>query len=559
MGMVADRTYAFGTFVLDVSERQLLNRGEQIPLTPKAFETLSVLVSNHGHMVSKKDLLQMVWPDSIVEENNLSQNISLLRKLLGGQGDEFIATVPKHGYRFTGRVSEGSAAISTPQADVFRPPETHYVRSRDVNIAYQVFGEGPIDLVFVMGWVSHLEYFWTEPSFGKFLRRLATFSRVILFDKRGTGLSDRVPISQLPTLEERMDDVLAVMDAAGSTRAVICGVSEGGPMSTLFAATYPDMTLALIMIGTYARRIRSDDYPWGVTQEERNGFLKEIETHWGGPVGLVERAPSMADDPAFREWWSTYLRMGASPGAAVAMTNMNAQIDVRNVLPSVHVPTLVLHRTGDKCLRVEEGRYVASRIPGARFVELPGSDHLPFVGDQDAMLDHIEQFLAAYQHDRELDRILATVLCVGKRETSPSPAWAQYETHVQREVEWFGGRVFHPASGGPAATFDGPARAIRCACVLQSHASRMRIGVGFGLHTGECQRSSPSEFGGTAVAITSDIARRAAPGEVLVSSTVRDLVAGTPYRFDSVDALPLQTEIGEYRMYRVRTASAASS
>ena len=559
MGIAADRTYAFGPFMLNVTERQLMKSGDQIPLTPKAFETLSVLVSNHGHMVSKKDLLQMVWPDSIVEENNLSQNISLLRKLLGGQGDEFIATVPKHGYRFIAPVAEASAPIMAPQVEVFRPPETHYVRSRDVNIAYQVLGEGPIDLVFVMGWVSHLEYFWTEPSFGRFLRRLATFSRVILFDKRGTGLSDRVPISQLPTLEERMDDVRAVMDAAGSSRAVICGVSEGGPMSTLFAATYPHMTLALIMIGTYARRIRSDDYPWGVTEEERNGFLTEIETHWGGPVGLMERAPSAANDPAFREWWSTYLRMAASPGAAVAMTKMNSQIDVRNVLPSVHVPTLVLHRSGDQCLRVEEGRYVASRIPGAQFVELQGSDHLPFVGDQDTILDQIEQFLTAYQHDRDLDRVLATVLCVGKRETSGSPAWAQYESHVHREVEWFGGRVFHPASGGSAATFDGPARAIRCACVLLSHASRMQIGVGFGLHTGECQRTNSSDLGGTAVEITSNIARRAAAGEVLVSSTVRDLVAGTPYRFDCLDTLPLQTEIGEYRMYRVRTASAASS
>jgi DNA-binding winged helix-turn-helix (wHTH) protein len=555
----AGRTYAFGPFVLNVTERQLLRSGQPIPLTPKAFETLSVLVANHGHMVSKKDLLQTVWRDSIVEENNLSQNISHLRKILDVCEEEFIVTVPKHGYRFIARVEEVSASIIPESREPFRPPETRYVRNGDVTIAYQVLGNGPVDLVFVMGWVSHLEYFWTEPSFGRFLRRLASFCRVILFDKRGTGLSDRVPISQLPTLEERMDDVRAVLDAAASSRAVICGVSEGGPMSTLFAATYPHMTLALIMIGTYARRIRCDGYPWGVTQEERESFLREIETHWGGPVGLMERAPSVANDPVFREWWSTYLRMSASPGAAVAMTNMNAQIDVRHVLPSVHVPTLVIHRTGDMCLRVEEGRYVASLIPGAQFVELPGADHLPFVGDQDAILDHIEQFLAAYRHDRDVDKVLATVLFVGKREGQGSPAWEQYETHVHREVEWFGGRVFNPSGGGPAAAFDGPARAIRCACALSGHASRMRIDVGFGLHTGECQRWSTSELGGAAVEITCDIARRAAPGEVLVSSTVRDLVAGTPYRFDSLDMLPVRTDIGEYRMYRVRNASAAFS
>ncbi len=274
-----------------------------------------------------------------------------------------------------------------------RPPETKYARSGDLNIAYQVIGDAPLDLVFVMGWVSHLEYFWAEPSFARFLRRLASFSRLIVFDKRGTGLSDRVPINELPTLEQRMDDVRAVLDAVGSERAAICGISEGGPLSALFAATYPEKTAALVMIGTYAKRIRDDNYPWAPTAEAREHFFDEIREHWGGPVGLEERAPSVAADPRFREWWATYLRMGASPGAAVALTKMNAEIDVRHVLSSVRVPTLVLHRTGDLCLKVEEGRYVAELVPGARFVELAGVDHLPFVGDQDAMLDEVEEFL----------------------------------------------------------------------------------------------------------------------------------------------------------------------
>src|SRR5262249_35554956 len=249
----------------------------------------------------------------------------------------------------------------------FRKPETHYTMSGDVNIAYQVFGDGAIDIVFVMGWVSHLEYFWEEPSFSRFLLRLASFSRLILFDKRGTGLSDRVPVNELPTLEQRMDDVRAVMEAVGSERAALIGVSEGGPMCGLFAATYPEKTSALVMIGTYAKRICELDYPWGPTPEERDHFFEEIRRNWGGPLGIDERAPSAAADEQFRNWWATYLRMGASPGAALALTKMNAEIDVRKVLPSVRIPTLVLHRKGDMCLKVEEGRYVASLIPGSKY------------------------------------------------------------------------------------------------------------------------------------------------------------------------------------------------
>ena len=556
-------SYAFGPYVLNVDDRQLLRDGEEIPLTHKAFETLRTLVARHGHMVSKRELLHAVWPDSIVEENNLSQNISLLRKLLNIQGGEpYIVTVPKHGYRFNGRVTKpevSSPPVAAAPAEPLRTPQTHYVRSGDVNIAYQVIGEGPVDVVFVMGWVSHLEYFWTEPSFARFLHRLATFSRVILFDKRGTGLSDRVPIAELPTLEARMDDVRAVMEAAGSQRAVICGISEGGPMSALFAATHPHRTLALVMIGTYARRIRTADYPWGISQEAADHFLEDIARDWGGPVGLNVRAPSMVNDAAFCDWWATYLRMAASPGAAVAMTQMNAQIDVRHVLPSVHVPTLVIHRSGDPCLSVEGGRYVASRIPGARFLELPGVDHLPFVGKQDEILDGIEHFLNELEHDRDLNRVLATVMCVNKKDAESSSQWAQFESYVSREVDWFGGTVFGAPAGKPAATFDGPARAIRCACALLDHASRMRIDVGLGLHTGECRRAGGSDVQGQAVEITSDIAMQAAAGAILVSSTVRDLVAGSPYHFEYFATVPLRTHPGEYRLYEVRSSSAAST
>ena len=443
-----------------------------------------------------------------------------------------------------------------------------YARSGDVNIAYQVIGEAPIDLVFVMGWVSHLEYFWREPSFARFLLRLASFARLILFDKRGTGLSDRVPLNELPTLEQRMDDVRAVMDAVGSERAALCGVSEGGPMCSLFAATYPEKTLALVMIGTYAKRIRDDDYPWAPTTEQRQHFFEEMREQWGGPVGLEERAPSVAGDPKFREWWATYLRMGASPGAALALTQMNADIDVRQVLPSVHVPTLVIHRTGDQCLKVEEGRYVAERIPSAKYVELPGQDHLPFVGDQDAILDEVEEFLTGVRQTLERDTVLATVLftrIIDSKEHAKrlgDERWYallnRLHVQVRKEIEWFRGRQIDMVGDRPLAIFDGPARAIRCACAITESASRLGVMMRAGLHTGECEMvglpgevSSGVKVGGIAPLVGAQVANRAAAREVLVSSTVKDLVAGSGIEFADKGVHTLTDVPGDWRLFAV--------
>ena len=417
-------------------------------------------------------------------------------------------------------------------------PETKYAKSGEVNIAYQVMGSGPIDLVFVMGWVSHLEYFWEEPSFARFLSRIASFSRLILFDKRGTGLSDPVPVNRLPTLEERMDDVRAVMNAVGSKRAVLVGVSEGGPLCSLFAATYPEKTSALVMIGTYAKRIRDIDYPWAPTRAEREEFYEQIERHWGGPVGLEERAPSMAADPRFRNWWATYLRMGASPGAARALTRMNAEIDVRHILPSVRVPTLVLHRSDDRCLKVEEGRYVAKRIPGAKFVEVDGVDHLPFVGDQDSIIDEIEEFITGDRQHLGRDRVLATVMVAyindlpraDNRDGRRSDVADRFQAHVTKEIELFHGRVIETLGDKVMAAFDGPARAIRCATVINEVAARLGMRTRIGLHTGECDVMGES-IGGVAVDMSVRVALKASTAEVLVSRTVKDLVAGSGFGF----------------------------
>ena len=573
------RFYSFDVFRVDPVERLLFREDREIPLTPKVFDTLIVLLENSSHVLTKQELMQQVWPDSFVEENNLAQNISILRKALG---EQYIQTVPKRGYRFVGdvKLQEDETVIirermrgrivveKTDQpdfADIPKPiPETMYTRSGDVNIAYQVVGDAPLDLVFVMGWVSHLEYCWREPSFARFLLRLASFSRLILFDKRGTGLSDRVPIKQLPTLEQRMDDVRAVMNAVGSERAALCGVSEGGPMCSLFAATYPEKTLALVMIGTYAKRIRDVDYPWGPTLEQREQFFEVMRQQWGGPVGIEERAPTEAHDPKFREWWAAYLRTGASPAAAVALTQMNAEIDVRNVLPSIRVPSLVIHRRDDQCLKVEEGRYVADRIPNAKFVELPGNDHLPFVGDQDAILDEMEEFLTGVRHRLEPDTVLATVLftrIAGVDERVRQGNWEELlrrlRAHIAKEIEWFRGREIDMVGERPLAIFDGPARAVRCALAITEYASRLGVETRAGLHTGEVEIVN-GKVAGVAAEIGVCVANEAHAGEVLVSSTVKDLVAGSGIQFEE-RGIRVMSECGEWRLFAVQRGAKGES
>src|SRR5262245_19960638 len=288
-------------------------------------------------------------------------------------------------------------------------PQTHYARSGKVNIAYQVTGEGPLDLVYVPGWVSHLELRWEEPEHARFLNRLASFARLISFDKRGTGLSDRVPDDQLPSLETRMDDLRAVMDAVGSKRAALFGYSEGGNMCMLFAATYPERTVALVTYTCFAKRIWSPDYPWAPTPEARAKEYEQVEREWGSQMDLAHYIPSKIHDAVFARRIATYYRNAASPSAAVALLKMNTQIDVRHVLPTIGVPTLVLHRSGDLDVNIEEGRWLASQIPDARFVELPGDDHMPWAGDQDSLLDEVQEFLTGIRTSHGTNRVLATV------------------------------------------------------------------------------------------------------------------------------------------------------
>jgi pimeloyl-ACP methyl ester carboxylesterase len=437
--------------------------------------------------------------------------------------------------------------------------DTQYTKSGGgINIAYQVVGDAPLDLVYVPGWVSNVEGCWEEPTHERFLRRLARFSRLILFDKRGTGLSDPVPESKLPTLEERMDDVRAVMDAAGSARAALFGFSEGGNLSVTFAATYPERTVALVTFGIFAKRVRAPDYPWAPTLEQRERDIELVEREWGREMDIDVLAPSAAADPEFKRRLLSYLRRSASPAAAAALLRMNSQIDIRGVLPTIHVPTLVTHRTDDREAVVDEGRWIAAQIPGARFLELSGADHLPWVGDQDVLLDEIEEFLTGVRPVREADRVLATVLftdIVGSTERATElgdRAWRdvleQHQADVRRELTRWRGREVDTAGDGFLATFDGPARAIRCGFAVADEARRRGLEVRAGVHTGECELLG-EKVAGIAVHTGARVAALAQSGEVLVSQTVKDLVAGSGIDFRERGEHELKGVPGRWRVY----------
>jgi pimeloyl-ACP methyl ester carboxylesterase len=438
------------------------------------------------------------------------------------------------------------------------PPETRYARSGEVNIAYQVVGEGPRDLVLVPGWLSNIEVFWEEPSLARFLGRLASFSRLILFDKRGTGLSDR--LGDLPSLEVRMDDVRAVMDAVGSERAALYGFSEGGTMCAMFAATHPSRTTALIMNGSYARRIQAPDYPWGMRSDQIAAYLQRVEREWGGPFGITERCPSMADDPRFRQWWARFLRMSASPRAAAALAAMNMENDIRHLLPTIRVPTLLLHSVHDRTVDFASGRYLAQHIPGAKLVELSGPDHVPYLSDAEVIAGEIEEFLTGARQQAEPDRVLATVLftdIVAGTERAAALGdrrWRDllnsYYTLVRGELVRHRGREIDTAGDGFLTAFDGPARAVRCASAIVAGVRSLGIEVRAGLHTGECEVIG-DKVGGIAVHIGARVAALAGPNEVLVSSTVKDLVAGSGLGFRDRGVQPLKGVPGEWRLFAV--------
>jgi pimeloyl-ACP methyl ester carboxylesterase len=444
-----------------------------------------------------------------------------------------------------------------PMAD--SQPAIRYARSGDVHVAYQVVGDGPVDIVFVEGSFTNRHVMWEEPSYRRFMERLGSFARVILFDKRGMGLSDRV---QVGTLEERMDDVRAVMDAVGSERAALIGESEGGPMSMLFAASFPERTVALLLCGAEVKEDKTDDWPWGEsTREDFEESMAALSERWGRrPASLKAFVPSRDDDPAVLDWYLRLKLQSASPAAAEAFMRMAHDIDVRDVAPAIRVPTLILHAGGDQICHVENARFLARTIPAARFVELPGGDHVMFAELADTALAEIREFLTGVRESPDPDRVLATVLftdLVGSTEQARELGdrrWRELlESHhaaVRRELVRFGGREIDTAGDGFLAAFDGPARAIRCARAVVDSVAGLGLQIRAGVHTGECEVHG-DKLAGLAVHVGARVAAQASAGEVLVSNTVQDLIAGSGIELEDRGLVTLKGLDGERRLYAV--------
>lgn len=439
-------------------------------------------------------------------------------------------------------------------------PDTRYALSGDLSIAYQVFGDGNEDLVVVPGWVSNVDLFWDEPVVARFLTELSSFCRVILFDKRGTGLSDRG--TDAATLEERMDDVRAVMDAVGSQSATIFGYSEGGPMSVLFAATYPDRTRALVLAGSYANRRARANYPHGLSEADVDRLVERVRADWGTPLDIERRIPSLADNPRFRNWWARFLRGGASPAAALALLRMNLEIDVRPILASVQAPSLILHAARDRVVACSNGRYLAANIPNARMVEIDADDHVPFTETSERVLSEIRHFVTGQARRQIEERVLGTIMFtdivgstslahkVGDRDWTDT--LAAHHDEVRNQLEIFGGREVKTTGDGFLAMFDGPARAVRCGHSIQSAVEAIGLKVRIGLHTGECTISG-DDVAGIAVHIAARIGGMAEAGQVLVSQTVRDLVAGSGLIFDNLGVQELRGVDGQWSICAARS------
>jgi pimeloyl-ACP methyl ester carboxylesterase len=564
--MTAD-ILTFAGFELDRGAYQLRRNGEPLLLERIPLDLLFLLIERRGELVTRGEIFDQIWGKQVFvdTDNAINTAIRKLRRALGDDPDSptFVETVPAKGYRFVAAVSpvrqQPSPLTEAKVADEASrdAPPVRYAMSGEIHIAYRVFGTGPRDIVMIPGTLAHLDVFWSIPSYQRLLKRLTAFARVIVFDKRGQGLSDRVVAEQ--TLEERIDDVRAVMDAAGSRSATIYGWSEGGPMSIMFAATHPGRVTALVLYGTFAS---VKDKPWAWSREEWEAALPDIEKHWGEGTLLAVNAPNAAKDPAMVEWAHKLELASASPGSIVALLRANYDIDVRHILPSVKVPTLVMHRTGDALVPIAAGRYLAEHVPGAIFSEIPGDDH--FVTDaetQDFIADTIEHFITGSLHRPEPDRVLATIMfthivdSIERAATMGEQRWSEllrrfYEV-LRNELVTFRGREIRTVSDGLLATFDGPARAIRFACSVRDKVRRLGLRIRTGLHTGECEMTG-EDIRGIAVEIAAGIASMAEPDQAMMSSTVKDLVAGSNLQFVDRGTHTLKDIPGEWRLFEAR-------
>ena len=543
--------YAFGDCQVDTMRFELFRDGQVVPVEPQVLELLIFLIEHRDRAVTRDELFASIWKGRVVSDTTLSSRIRSARHAIGDDGtrQQFIKTIHGRGFRFVGSVKAGDAAGNAPGPrnpevePIAAPPRpaTRYARSGDVHVAYQVFGEGPVNLVLTPGFVSHIDNYWDEPRLAGWLSGLGRIGRVAMFDKRGTGMSDRV--TDLPDMDERMDDVRAVLDAAGFDTAFIMGISEGGSLATLYSAHHPERCEGLILYGAFAQ-FRY----WYHDGKSLQALFEYIETDWGSGNSLPAFAPSVADEPGYRNWWGKFERLGATPGAAIALMTMNSEIDILEVLASVHVPTLVIHRAGDVLIDVAAGRELARRIPGAQYLEIAGDDHLPWVGNADEIVAAIDSFVGTERVEKA-DRVLATVVLI-RLDPSPSDAAKRAEPLIRAEAARFRTTGVTAAEGGTVVTFDGPTRALECAVAMSKALRNAGLTARIGAHTGEIDsRAGPA--GTVALRIAAEVCAEASAGEVLLSRTVRDLVAGSGVALRERGKIHLPAVDEEWRLFDV--------
>lgn len=509
--------FRFDGFVLDTSNRELRHQGQARHLQPQVLAVLEYLIRHRDRAVSKRELLDELWPDAVVGEGSVQRAVSLARTAIDDDGRR-LRTIPKHGYRF---VAEATVEQDTPADE---PPRPHFARSGDVHVAYCTFGEAELDIVLVPGWVFPMQAFFGHPAFEQMIHSLTKIGRVILFDKRGTGLSDRV--KELPTLEQRMDDLRAVLDAAGSQQAVLLGFSEGGPLSLLYATSFPERTRGLVLIGAFSRWTMAPGHPHGWAPEFVESLRRYIAESWGAGQTIRATVQSHADDPEVAAWAARAEQQGASPGAALELLEMNLQVDVRPLLPAVSVPTLVLHHDRDPVIPVASGRYLATHIPGARLIELDGSDHVFAFEHPERLPEAVKWVLE--QKQRTTESFLTTILAAEVDGDPDSDAIVASFRGVRdgRHEIW---------------SFDGPQRAILCGHALAAHWRACAASARIGIHAGEVVRTKDG-LSGPGVEYARALALHAEPDEVLVSGVVRDLVHGANIRFEERPAVQIDDD-----------------
>jgi pimeloyl-ACP methyl ester carboxylesterase len=548
--------FHFDQYAINSQTFEAFRSGERLPVEPQVLDLLIFLLENHSRVVTKEEVFEVVWKGRLVSDATLSSRIKAVRQLIGDDGtaQRFVRTIHGRGFRFAHDVhiedGAGVAASSNPSRDLSTcpPPETRYARSGDVHVAYHLFGDGPVNLVLAPGFVSHVDNSWDSEPVNRWLTQIGQMARVAMFDKRGTGLSD--PVSELPGMDQRMDDVRAVMDAAGFERAVIMGISEGGSLASLFAATHPERCQGLILYGAFAKFTS-----WYPTSEALQQLFDYIETDWGTGKSVPQFAPSVADDPDFRPWWGKFERFGATPGAAIALMRMNSEIDISDILPIIQAPTLVLHRTGDVLIDVEGGRCLAEHIPNARLIEYPGKDHLVWVGDEvNGILLAIQDFITHLPADTGFDRTLATLLVAtlgGAHSTGDhTPDHRQRDRMLRHALTRYRGEEIELNEKRFVAAFDGTARALKCALTIGDEFCRFDLPVRMGVHTGE-MLIADGGISGIALDIATSVANLADNNGVLASRTVKDLVAGSGIGFEDCGKHVLPGFSESWRMFRV--------